>query len=352
MGWNGLDLVNDFASELGDLSSSFKTKTLRWINEGLKEIGTSHNWPHLREKGKFVTVPGEDTQSIVLAQPQAPDASLVAGGSLTEGAVYKVLVTFYESQGKVESIAGEATANLVPTATDKTIQITNLPVSSSPLVTSRRVYISKNAGTFQYYGEVEGNESTTEEMVLDGFGDPVLDGEGNPTYQDVAMTFDISSDSASPIAPPEEHAIHAIDGELYIENERIIQGTNLHDLIYRTSGTTSLGDPELWAPINNEEVRVYPSPSSEKEISFYYFKIPARVFGIKTSVPQLPSSLYDVLRAYVIWRGYDYRDRAGKESKEANYLMRLKSAISNKGKPTKRSGRVRSVTPDSDGFGV
>jgi hypothetical protein len=87
-------------------------------------------------------------------------------------------------------------------------------------------------------------------------------------------------------------------------------------------------------------------------VSFYYFKLPAKVFGTSTSVPQMPSWIYETLKSYVIWRGYEYRDRAGKESKALNYKENLSVLVSRKGKPIKRSGRVRVVTPDSDGFGA
>jgi hypothetical protein len=112
----------------------------------------------------------------------------------------------------------------------------------------------------------------------------------------------------------------------------------------------STGTPQLWAPVNEEEVHVYPTPATDKTASFYYFKRPAQIFGTATSVPQIPDWLYDDLRRYVLWRGFDFRDRAGKESKELTYRENLKLTISRKGKPLKRSGRVRCVTPDSDGY--
>jgi hypothetical protein len=63
----------------------------------------------------------------------------------------------------------------------------------------------------------------------------------------------------------------------------------------------------------------------------------------------MPSWLYEDVRRYVMWRGYEFRDRAGKESKQINYEQGLRITISRKGKPLKKSGRIRSVTPNSDG---
>lgn len=338
MGWNGLDLVNDFSAELGDTSASFKTKVLRWVNDGIKEIATAHQWPFLREKGKVVLTSGQDTHSIVLAKPIAPTVAALAGGALVADIPYKVLVTFYEAQSKVESIAGEESNSIIPAGANLSITLSDIPISTCPLVTARKVYISKNGGAFQYHGIIENNLTETP-------GATELD---PPT----PVTYEITTDSLSSLTPPEENSIQMIDGEFYIEGDRIIFGTSVQDLIYRSQASSSSGTPEMWAPINQEEIQVYPKPSANKTVSFHYFKLPARVFGLTSSVPQMPSWLYSDLRNYVIWRGYDFRDRAGTESKKLNFDQDLRITISRKGKAIKRSGRVRSVTPDSDGYGV
>jgi hypothetical protein len=123
-------------------------------------------------------------------------------------------------------------------------------------------------------------------------------------------------------------------------------------LVYSTNAVNSTGTPQYWAAVNQSEVYVYPKPASNTTVSFYYFKLPEKIINAATSIPEVPSWLYDDLRNYVKWRGHDYRDRAGQESKKLNYDQGLRTTISRKGQPLKRSGRVRSVTPDSDGYGV
>lgn len=337
MGWNGLDLVNDFSAELGDQTPNFKTKVLRWVNEGLREIATYHLWPCLREKGMAVFAAGTDTHKLSLEKPSAPSLALTAGGFLTPDVQYRVLVTFFESFSGVESIAGEYSA-IIPTGADLSIELSNIPVSASPLVTARKVYVSKGAAAFAYHGTINNNLSEIPDP------DPLLPG--------TPVTYSVSADAQSPITPPEEHAIYQIDGDLFIQDNRILHGTSLQNLIYSSNGVSALGDPYAFAPVNQEEVKVYPTPAHDVTVSFYYFKLPARVFGTTASVPQMPSWVFETLRAYVIWRGYDYRDRSGKESKLINYNENLKLLISRKGKPIKRSGRVRVVTPDSDGYGM
>lgn len=325
MGWNGLDLVNDFSAELGDTSSAFKTKVLRWVNEGIKDIATSHNWPFLREKGRVVLTAAIDTHPITLSKPTLPTLAALAGGSLALLTEYKVLITFYEGAADVESIAGESSAGITPLGANLSITVSAIPISTSPLVTARKVYVSTAGAAYAYYSTISDNTT---------------------------LTTTITAPTTSIVNPPDESALFMIDGDLFIEDSRIINGTSIQDLIFKSNAVSSSGIPELWAPINESEIMVYPKPSVAKTVSFYYFKLPAKVYGLSSSAPQMPSWLYEDLRNYVISRGYDFRDRAGKESKKLNYDQGLRLTISRKGQAVKKSGRVRCVTGDSDGYGV
>ncbi len=325
MGWNGADLVTDFSAELGDTSTTFQTKVLRWINEGIKEIGTSHQWDFLRVKGKQVFASGENTHSLVMSQPSAPSVSVTNGGSLTDATAYKVLVTFYQSVADVESIAGVQSATATTATPNLTISLTSIPVSTNPLVTARKIYLKKGSGDFLLYSTISDNVTTT---------------------------LSITADTSEVITPPDESHLAFLDGDIFIEEDRILQGYSLQQLLLETSAVASSGTPQSWAPVSQEKVYVYPKPSSNTTVSFYYFKVPAKVFNSTSSSPQIPSWLYEVLHDYVIWRGYQYRDRAGQESKKINYDQGLRLVISRKGKSVKRSGRVRSTIPDSDGFSV
>lgn len=325
MGWNGADLVSDFSAELGDTTTTFQTKVLRWINDGIREISTSHEWPFLREKGKVIFSASENTKSIALSQPSAPSLAALAGGTLTTDVAYKVLVTFYESIADIESIAGVESASITPTGTNLSITVSSIPVSSSTLVTARRVYISKSGGAFYLYSTISDNTTTS---------------------------TTVTTDTSSTQEPPDENLIYKIDGDFYIDGNRSLQGSTVQRILYETNGVSSSGQPMTWAPVNHEEILVYPTPSATTTLSFYYFKYPAKVFNVSTSKPQMPSYLFDTLHNYVIWRGYQYRDRAGKESMKLNYDEGLRLAISRKGASKKGSGRVRCVTPDSDGYAV
>lgn len=325
MAWNGADLVSDFSSELGDTSSAFRLKVLRWVNEGIRDIATSFNWPFLREKGKAILASGQDTHLIILSEPTAPTLAALAGGTLTDGSSYKVLVTFYEGEAEVESKAGDESAAIVPTGADLSITVSSIPTSSSTLVTARRIYLSKDGAAFKLYSTISNNTATTTTIT--------------------ANTTDTTE-------PPDQHVIGRIDGDFFIPGDRVLQGYTIQRLRFETNGVSSNGTPNYWAPFNQEQILVYPTPTSNTTVEFYYFKIPARVFDSSSSQPQIPAWLYDDLYNYVIWRGYAYRDRDGKESKQINYKQGLRETISRKGGAVKRSGRVRSITGDSDGYAV
>jgi hypothetical protein len=324
MGWNGQDLVDDFSAELSDTSTAFKTKVTRWINEGLRDIATSHEWPFLRARGQAILAASADTNSLVPTQPTAPTLTVAAGGSLTASSVYTVLVTYYEGVAEVESIAGAASASATPTGTDLTINVSAIPVSTFPLVTARKIYLSKAGGPYYLYETIANNTATT---------------------------TTITADTTSTITPPDQWYISKLDGDLYLENKQVLEGYSLQRLRYETNGVVNTtGTPSVWASINQTSVAVYPRPTSATTVSFYYFKLPSQIFNTNTSVPQIPSFMYEALHDYVIWRGFQYRDRAGQESKRANYDNSFRIQVSRKGTDKKRSGRIRSVTPDSDGY--
>src|SRR5690606_38635596 len=93
--------------ELGDTSPQFKTKVLRCINEGIKDIATAHQWPFLREKGMAVLGESQDSYLLHLERPAPPTVELEVGGSLVSGKTYRALITFLEGVSGIESIAGE-----------------------------------------------------------------------------------------------------------------------------------------------------------------------------------------------------------------------------------------------------
>ena len=324
MGWNGADLVTEFSAEAGDSSTTFKAKVLNWINEGLIDISSSHEWPFFRVKGKAVLTSGQDTHSLILAPPSAPTLAALAGGSLIDGTEYKVLVTYYEGVAEVESKAGTVSAGITPSGANLSITVT-IPVSASSLVTERRIYLSKAAAAYYYYGTVSNNTATS-----------------------TTVTADVSASETR--MAPDYDAIGMIDGDLFVEGTRVIRNVSNQDMTFLNDGVISTGYPSMFADLKEGSVRTNQKPASNLTASFYYFKHPMPLFNSATSYPQLPIWLKPDLRNYVNWRVARYRDRAGKESEEINYRTQLALRISRKGKSRKGPSVVRVKTPDSDGL--
>lgn len=321
MGWNGSDLVADFAAELGDTSTAFKTKVLRWANDGIRDIATAHEWPFLRKKGQAIISASSETASLPIAAPTAPTLAALAGGSLIDGTAYYVRLTYWDGTAEVESEAGTVSASITPSGANLSITAT-IPVSTNPLVTARRIYLKKGSADYFYYGVVSNNTATS---------------------------TTITADTSSTVTPPDEGYLFKIDGDLYISASRTLVNTTIQDVRFRTNAVIPSGQPTYWAAQDQENILVSPRPTASTTVEFYFFKLPAKIFEASDSQPQIPGWLYDDLRRYVQWRGYEYRDRDGKESKQINYEQGLRLTISRKGSVRKGAGRVRSVTPDSDG---
>jgi hypothetical protein len=184
MGWNGADLVDELSAKLGDTSSAFETRVLGWLNDGVKDISSRHMWSFLRVRGEKVLTASQEEQDLSLGTPTAPTVAALLGGSLTT-VEHKVLVTFYESSTKHESVAGTPSAGITPAGGNLSITVSGVPVSLDPLVTARRVYLSVAGAAYKLYSTIENNTATT-----------------------TTITAPTTSDET----PPDEHSIRSSKG--------------------------------------------------------------------------------------------------------------------------------------------
>jgi len=325
--WNGLDLQTEFSTILNDTSTSFKTEVLRWMNEIQIDICSRFAWNFLRQKGKKVLTAETEQQLLDLGQPTAPTAVIAAGGSLTEDSVYSVIITFVEGVAAIESKAGVASSNVTATSANKTITVTDIPTSSDPLVTARKVYLVKDSGEPLYYSTISDNTTTT---------------------------ASITADSSSTIEAPDHSYFNKLSGNLFLEGDSsgYINYESIDQLRLMFQGSWSTGTPEFWSDIDDQSVIIYPKPSSALTLSFYYFKLPSMIFADATSIPTIPIWMKRVLKAGVIALGYEFRDRAGTQQKFANYETYLQSYISKQGRNKKTPTRVRDVVGNSDGWSI
>lgn len=323
--WNGLALQGELSALLSDESSSFKARVSNWIRDIEMDICTRYHWSFLRAKGQKIMVAGQEEQSLLMDAPNAPDIAISAGGSLS-GNSYSVMVTFYEAISKVESQASVATSTVGTTVDNKTIELTNIPLGTEPLTTGRKIYLKSD---------------TDDNYFLAG-----------TISNNIDTAFTITADTTSKIEAPDFGYIHKIDGELFIENKWQLSADSIQTMrrAYSQKFSDTSGSPFTYGTIDSDRVLVYNAPDEADTLSFYYFKLPMGIYPSVDSVPTIPIKLKQVLVAGVEWKGYQYRDRSGKDTNEKRYEMLLEKAISNYGSSDRHSYIIRDVTGNSDGY--
>ena len=320
--WNGLDLQSELSELLGDTSTTFKARVLKWLNDTQSDICNRHDWIFLTENAEKILQSGVEHQSIVTAAPGAASVAVSTGGSLTEGSSYKIYVTFVESNG-LETMAGVGSASVTATATDKQIDITSIPVSVEPLVTSRKIYLQKDGGLIYFSQEIVDNVTT------------------------VAT---VSSETTSLVEAPDYCAVKEINGNPRIETSSQLEYLPIDQMRLRYQGTFSTGTPQYWAPLSDNKALFFPIPSSALTLKYYFQKRPSRIYASSDSQPTLPIEFKAVLKAGVIAFGYEYRDRNGQESKRAIYESLLEKAMTELYSKYRGRSQVRDVVGDAQGF--
>ncbi len=325
--WNGLSLQSELSALLSDESTAFKARVSQWIRDIELDICSRHYWPFLRAKAKKIMTVGSEEQSLLLATASAPTVAIAAGGSLTALSTYKVRVTFYETISGIETFQGTESASVSATVANKTINLTSIPTAIDPLVTGRKVYLSKDSGDYFLHTTISDNTTTT---------------------------LSITTETTSKIQPPDFNYISKLDGEFFIEGKQQLKAMDLQTLrqSYSDIYTSTTGSPYAYSLLNEERAILYPVHSTAETLSFYYFKVPMGIYPSADSIPTIPYKLKQVLVAGVEWKGYQYRDRDGKDSNESRYENLLTNAISRYGKADRHSYRIRDVIGTSDGYSI
>lgn len=325
--WNGLSLQGELSALLSDESTVFKARVSQWIRDIELDICSRHYWPFLRAKAKKIMTVGSEDQSLLLSVATAPTVAIASGGSLTALSTYKIRVTFYESISGIETFQGAESSLVTADAVNKTINLTAIPVGVGPLITGRKVYLSKDSGDYFLHTTISDNSTTT---------------------------LSITNETTSKIQPPDFGYISKIDGEFFIEGKQQLKAMDLQTLrqSYSDIYTSNTGSPYAYSLLSEERAILYPVPSTAETLSFYYFKVPMGIYPSADSIPTIPAKLKQVLVAGVEWKGYQYRDRDGKDSNQSRYEELLRQSISQYGSPDRHSYRIRDVVGTSGGYSI
>jgi len=120
--------------------------------------------------------------------PSAPSVALAAGGLLTIGATIWWKVTFVTALGETD--AGSQSASLVPTADNRTCNLTNIPIGSSK-VTARKIYRRDSSISVVWFYMATINDNTTTTYVDGG---SYYGSEGAPEKNTTGSHIYVNSD--------------------------------------------------------------------------------------------------------------------------------------------------------------
>lgn len=170
--WNGSSLTTDLRAELWQAVSA--ARVTGWINDALQDIADRQDWIALRRTGQKVLTASVEEQDLNLSAPTAVTLTAVAGGNLTAASTYSVRVTFYESSSGRESIQGAESNTVTTTTANKALTMASIPVSSDPDVTARKIYLSKDGGSYLFQQSIDDNTTTSavlSTLAIDYSGD-------------------------------------------------------------------------------------------------------------------------------------------------------------------------------------
>ncbi len=98
---------------------------------------------------------------VIVAPTTAPIATLAAGGLLTVGNTYSYEITFVNGLGQ-ESPVSLPSNSQVTDLSNRTINLTAIPISSDPTVTARRIYRTLGtSGVYNQIAQINDNTTTT-----------------------------------------------------------------------------------------------------------------------------------------------------------------------------------------------
>ena len=103
------------------------------------------------------------------------------------------------------------------------------------------------------------------------------------------------------------------------------------------------GTPFHYSRLDDNRIFIYPKPSVAIVLTYYVYKVPAYIFDDASRVIQMSPKLKKALDAGVYWKGSEYKDSDGQETKLRNYEGMKTEAIESFSKKGGKFGTVQEV---------
>lgn len=344
--WNGKALVDELGERLWDTSSSFRSKILRWLDETLIDIASEQKLPYYKIKTKKLLPAQREIIDLAPEIAGAPTSALASGGNLTATSTYKITITFlvYDSNGKdyIESEQGTYSTERTADASNKTIDLTDIPTmggdsSYEPSTIYRRVYVATKESGGSY-------------------GEPFL----YSTIEDnTTTTLSITDEPTSTITPPDDSELEEIasDHMVFPSSNKRLNKVSSNQIKRFDPNSSESTTPDMFDFESQTKITLYPKLSSsattaQRTLVYSVYRKPHKVFYDVDCEIDAPSSIKTALKAGVIAKAYEYRDRNGVESKLANYEVLKKAAIKKLKRKIGKPNPIRDVNGDTFGLEV
>lgn len=327
--WNGSALRTRYSQKYGLTDTTSLARILEWMNEIQDDIGTSFKWSFLKFKMKKYIAASTQEVDISPQIPGAPVLALLAGGALTaDSAVYlKTTFVLFDEAGReyssLESEPSIASNTVTPTGANLSLTVTDIDLydgstSVTPTTIHRRLYLKQGSGDYVLAKTIEDNTT---------------------------VTTTITANSSSTIEPPDYSLVECMSGEdPFIQlSGRTLCEVKLDDILKYDPNLTSSGTPSSYARVSPNKIILYPKPSVALTLSYWVYRRPARIFADTSRVMQIPHTLKTVLDAGITWKGYEYKDSDGQETKLSNYEVLRDKAGALKSRTGGQAMRIKVV---------